>query len=165
MRVEVSRLPVARPSVTPRHSPNLRPSRRTGTSTRPASSRVSDRTMVRPARPTRLQHPAPIPSAYSSTTMAKKTQPSHTRPSASSSQPSGLIVKSPPAPRSAKAKPALDDRSHRTGNLTSVASSCSASVVILRSQAHSGRPVGPRVAHRRPEPESPCRRSRGTVGA
>ena len=41
-------------------------------------------------------------------------RPKATRPHTSPSEVSGLIAKSHRAPRSARAKPALDDRSHRT---------------------------------------------------
>jgi hypothetical protein len=41
-------------------------------------------------------------------------RPKATRPKASPPQSPGLIAKSPRAPRSARAKTALDNRSHRT---------------------------------------------------
>ena len=89
--------------------------------------------------------------------MAKKTAASRTRPRAASSQPLGLIAKATLPPRSAGAKPALDDHSHRTGRpprLVTPGSDlvphcCPQHRRFPRAGWAEGRP-------QRPEPESPC---------
>ena len=87
--------------------------------------------------------------------MAKKTAASRTRPRAASSQPLGLIAKATLPPRSAGAKPALDDHSHRTG--PSRHPKAPLQSVFLQGPRLS-RHVAGWVEGRlqRPEPEAPC---------
>jgi len=83
----------ARPAVSPRHVPNHRRPRRTRRSVRPATCRVSDRTMVRVVRPRRFEDVQRTRSRNKGT-VRKKTGPSTRKHSkASSCDKSGLTAK------------------------------------------------------------------------
>jgi hypothetical protein len=100
----------------PRHGLHFRHPRRTQKSVRPAACRVSDRTMVRLGATQTLAH-VPRRSEPNKGTMQKKNARTRKQDSASSTETSGLIAKGQKPPRSAGAKPTLDDRSHRTISL------------------------------------------------
>ena len=116
VRGAVSTESFALPAVTPRHSPTLRPSRRTRKSVRPAPGAESQ---IEPWFAERDPHactrPPRIRSSRARRTMRKKTDPPAPRhQEASQSQPSGLIAKVQTLRRSEGEESALDNRSHRT---------------------------------------------------
>ena len=104
----------ARHTVTPRHSSNHRPPRRTRRSVRPAVCRVSDRTMVRVVRPECFVQ-RPTDRELKRATMRKKTAPrARKQQQASSRDTSGLIAHDQNRRQSVATKSVLDNRSHRT---------------------------------------------------
>lgn len=108
-----------RSAVMPRYSHNSRPPCRTRKSIRPALCRVSDRTVVRVARPPTLSiRPVRIRQASQGDkgTMKKKTaQPRRKqRKTSVSEKKKGLIAQKKTTGSSERAKSALDNRSHRT---------------------------------------------------
>jgi hypothetical protein len=118
VRGAVSTESFARPAVPPRHSPNARPPRRTRRSVRPASGRVSDRTVVRVRATLALAFVQVGSGAQGRRTMRKTTAPTTRRHrSVSPIQHSGLIARENDVPQSAAAECALDNLSHRTISL------------------------------------------------
>ena len=103
----------------PRYSYNYRPLRRTRKSIKPALCRVSDRTVVRVARPHTLGiRPVRIRQASQGDkgTMRKKTAPPQRkqRRTSSSAKKPRLIAQKKTTGSSERAKSVLDNRSHRT---------------------------------------------------
>ncbi len=115
MRGAVSTEPSAQPAVTPRHSPNFRPPRRTRRSVAPATRRVSDRTVVRSARTRRLRSSRRIGSREGGEGCGRRLLcvPGSTRRPRPPKQ-SGLIAREKNTKQSAKTRFALDNRLHRT---------------------------------------------------
>ena len=126
--------------VTPRHSPNSRPSRRTRVSVRPASNAESQiEPWFAPMRTDALaQRPERIRSSSTETQMRKKTPPKTQERGQASAQPQagGLIAKEAKrSRRSAKDSYALDNRSHRTTAASVVRSDRARSRGLARNRA------------------------------